>query len=94
MNKVVERFMKDDKIQTIPRKEKDKIALLQYLCRDFEVGHAYSEKEVNVILKKYYDDFAILRRYLVDYQFLQRDLEGKLYELAQRNHGGETSTAE
>ncbi|WP_275086791.1 DUF2087 domain-containing protein [Staphylococcus delphini] len=31
----------------MPRKEKDKVALLQYLCREFEIGHAYSEKEVN-----------------------------------------------
>ncbi|WP_262612595.1 DUF2087 domain-containing protein [Staphylococcus delphini] len=47
MDKIVERFMKDDKIQTIPRKEKDKIAWLQYLCREFEIGNAYSEKEMN-----------------------------------------------
>lgn len=94
MDKIVERFMKDDKIQTIPRKEKDKIALLQYLSREFEIGHAYSEKEVNRILKRFYNDFAILRRYLVDYQLLQRDLEGKWYELAQSHHDDETSTAE
>ncbi|WP_206601550.1 DUF2087 domain-containing protein [Staphylococcus delphini] len=37
----------------------------------------YSEKEVNSILIRYYNDFTILRRYLVDYQLLQRDLEGK-----------------
>ncbi|MBZ8175477.1 DUF2087 domain-containing protein [Staphylococcus delphini] len=36
----------------------------------------------------------ILRRYLVDYQLLQRDLQGKWYELAQSHHDDETSTAE
>ncbi|WP_323694239.1 hypothetical protein P3T90_08410 [Staphylococcus pseudintermedius] len=40
----MERLMKDDKIQTIPRTEKDNNSLLQALCREFEIGHAYSEK--------------------------------------------------
>ncbi|HGH5542954.1 TPA: hypothetical protein ACJI4Y_001503, partial [Staphylococcus pseudintermedius] len=44
MDIIVERLMKDDKIQTIPRTEKDYISLLQALCREFEIGHAYSEK--------------------------------------------------
>ncbi|WP_242449943.1 hypothetical protein [Staphylococcus pseudintermedius] len=45
MDIIVERLMKDDKIQTIPRTEKDYISLLQALCREFEIGHAYSEKK-------------------------------------------------
>lgn len=81
MSTIVERFMKDNKIQSIPRKEKDKIALLEHLCKYFEKGKRYSEREVNLLLKQYYDDFAILRRYLVDYAFLHRDLEGKSYQL-------------
>lgn len=40
MDIIVERLMKDDKIQTIPRTEKDYISLLQALCREFEIGHA------------------------------------------------------
>ncbi|EOE6793799.1 hypothetical protein ACVZOT_002022, partial [Staphylococcus pseudintermedius] len=44
MDIILERLMKDDKIQTIPRTEKDYISLLQALCREFEIGHAYSEK--------------------------------------------------
>ncbi|WP_394356326.1 hypothetical protein [Staphylococcus delphini] len=30
----------------------------------------------------------------MDYQLLQRDLQGKWYELAQSHHDDETSTAE
>ena len=44
MDIILERLMKDDKIQTIPRTEKDYISLLQALCREFEIGQAYSEK--------------------------------------------------
>ncbi|HGH0785266.1 TPA: hypothetical protein ACJHHT_001706 [Staphylococcus pseudintermedius] len=40
MDIIVERLMKDDKIQTIPRTEKDNNSLLQALCREFEIGHA------------------------------------------------------
>ncbi|WP_462128088.1 hypothetical protein [Staphylococcus pseudintermedius] len=37
MDIIVERLMKDDKIQTIPRTEKDNNSLLQALCREFEL---------------------------------------------------------
>ncbi|MDP9233795.1 MAG: DUF2087 domain-containing protein, partial [Actinomycetota bacterium] len=36
-------------------------------------GHYYEEREVNRILKRYHDDYATLRRYLVDEGFLSRD---------------------
>lgn len=35
----------------------------------FESNVFYSESEVNRILKGVYDDFPLLRRYLVDFNF-------------------------
>ncbi|HHU6750855.1 TPA: DUF2087 domain-containing protein [Staphylococcus pseudintermedius] len=66
MNDVKKRFIKNNKIHTIPRKESDKIELFKYLLSAFDKTKEYTEMEVNVILKKYYADYALLRRYLVD----------------------------
>ena len=79
MSTIQQRFMKDDRITTLPRKEKDKIALLQYVVKAFQNNKTYSEYEVNQILKSYYGDYAILRRYLVDYAMLMREDDGKRY---------------
>ncbi|WP_206781252.1 hypothetical protein, partial [Staphylococcus pseudintermedius] len=43
MDIIVERLMKDDKIQTIPRTEKDYISLLQALCREFEMALSFKD---------------------------------------------------
>ncbi|SQA12797.1 Uncharacterized protein conserved in bacteria (DUF2087) [Streptobacillus moniliformis] len=31
----------------------------------------YTEKEINEILKEYFDDYAVLRRYLIDFKYLK-----------------------
>ena len=41
----------------------------------------YTEKELNEKIKELYDDFATMRRYLVDYKFVIRDDYGKNYQL-------------
>lgn len=61
------------KLKTIPAQEKKLLAILRYLAQSFEMGKSYSEREVNEILKKFHDDFASLRRYLIDYGFMQRE---------------------
>ncbi|MER0122179.1 DUF2087 domain-containing protein [Streptococcus sp. ZJ93] len=40
---------------------------------------------MNDFFKIYYDDTAILRRYLVGYGFLERDSYGKIYTIGERN---------
>lgn len=42
-------------------------------------GSVFTEKEVNAFLAEIYDDYAILRRYLVDYGYLSRDQYGLEY---------------
>ncbi|CCI86756.1 DUF2087 domain-containing protein [Lactobacillus gigeriorum] len=75
----LERFLKDGKLITIPRKQKAKEALFDALSEKFEFDRDYSEKEVNAILAEVYDDYAILRRYLVDTKRLARDDYGHHY---------------
>ena len=44
-------------------------------------SETYTEKELNEKIKELYDDFATMRRYLVDYKFVIRDDYGKSYQL-------------
>ncbi|ANZ94143.1 hypothetical protein BFC19_01195 [Brochothrix thermosphacta] len=76
---VLERHVKNNKITSLPRKLKKKVVLLEVIANDFSMNKSYTEKEVNTILYNWYDDFVILRRYLVDYHFLKREDDGSLY---------------
>ena len=42
------------------------------MARVFEPGVRYPEPDVNVMLAAFFDDYAALRRYLVDEGFLAR----------------------
>ncbi|MFN8672692.1 MAG: DUF2087 domain-containing protein [Candidatus Sericytochromatia bacterium] len=62
----------DGSISDFPTKEKRKIIILRQLIKRFETGKNYTEKEVNEILKTAYHDFVTLRRYLIEYGFMDR----------------------
>jgi hypothetical protein len=60
-------------------KEKHKLIVLRELVKRFQGDREYTEKEVNEILKDAYDDFAVLRRYLIEYGFMDREPDGSRY---------------
>ena len=64
-------------------KEKKKIVILRRIAREFIPGRDYSEREVNELLKAIYPDFATLRRALIDYRFLTRTSDGRVYRKAE-----------
>ncbi|AUD65280.1 hypothetical protein BK011_06110 [Tenericutes bacterium MZ-XQ] len=66
-------------LKVFPAKEKKKYVLLTYIIKLFKKGIQYTEKEINEILKPVYEDYVIIRRYLVDYDFLDRLDNGKAY---------------
>lgn len=74
------RFFKDNKLVQIPKKEKDKIRLFDWFVTLFDASKTYTEKEINEVIKRIYDDYAIIRRYMVDYGYLKRTDDGKNYE--------------
>ncbi|SHK26766.1 DUF2087 domain-containing protein [Paramaledivibacter caminithermalis] len=72
---VIKRYFKDEgngKLISFPRKEKRKIIVLNHISKKFKNNKEYTEKEVNDILKKVDDDYVTLRRYLIEYGFLNR----------------------
>ena len=67
------------KLKVFPSKEKQKIVVLTQIARQFETGKRYTEKEVNQIIKEIYADYVTIRRFLVDYGFLDRTRDCKEY---------------
>jgi len=70
---VLRNFTRDGKIVTMPAKRSRRLVLLEHVALRFEVGVRYKESEVNLILRNLHEDYATLRRYLVDEGFLSRD---------------------
>jgi hypothetical protein len=70
---ILKTFMRDGRIVTMPAKRSRRIVLLNHVAQLFEVGVRYSESEVNGKLRKVHDDYAALRRYLVDEGLMSRE---------------------
>ena len=70
--RVLDTFVRDGRIVSIPKAIPKRLVLLEWLAQLFEPGHRYTEAMVNLILGQRYADTATLRRYLVDHQFLDR----------------------
>ena len=69
------------KLKRFSGKEKKKIVILTKIAEQFEYGVKYTEKEMNEIIKEIYDDFALIRRYLIQYGFMDRTNDGRAYWL-------------
>jgi hypothetical protein len=69
----------DGPLKEFPVKAKRKTAILAHLIKRFDPARRYTEKEVNEILRLAYHDYVTLRRYLIDYGFLDRVRDGSAY---------------
>ncbi|PAB58679.1 hypothetical protein CCE28_14385 [Anaeromicrobium sediminis] len=79
-SQVLGKFLnKDGTLKVLPRKEKDKIVILFHMASQFKCNTKYNEMEVNNIIKCVYDDYVTVRRYLIEYGFLQRNNKGSIY---------------
>jgi hypothetical protein len=79
--RVVGRLFTDGRIERVPAKRKVRAAVLLEVVGLFEPGREYSEQEVNAVLLGVHEDFAYLRRELVNYHYLER--EGGRYRTAE-----------
>lgn len=67
------------RLNRFPSKEKRKVVVLQHIIKSFELNRTYTEKEVNEIIKYVYDDFVTIRRYFIEYGFMERAKDGSAY---------------
>lgn len=71
---VLARFLDaDGRLATMPTKRSKRLVVLDHIAQRFELGQTYSEADVNDVLTDFHHDYAALRRYLVDEQFLSRE---------------------
>jgi DNA-binding HxlR family transcriptional regulator len=66
-------FFDGERLKQIPAQRKKRVVILRHLLTRFTPGRDYREREVNDILKVANEDFATLRRELIDYGFMTRD---------------------
>ncbi len=72
IRKVLAAFVRDGRLERIPTARSKRLVILDWLAQEFEPGRRYSEAEVNAKLEARHPDYAALRRYLVDEEFLAR----------------------
>lgn len=72
-------FAPDGSLPRLPTRETHKILVLARVAERFEPGRYYSDAEVRSALSAVNEDFALLRRYLVDFRFMERSADGTAY---------------
>ena len=74
--KVINAFFEYGKLKAIPAQRKKKRIALEVIAEAFEYDRIYTEREVNIIIADFHDDFCTLRRDLVGEELLARDTRG------------------
>lgn len=70
--KVIKSFFKYDKLKGIPVQNKKKQIILEKIVESFEKDRDYTEKEVNLIIADFNDDFCTIRRDLIGFNLMER----------------------
>ena len=74
--KVLDTYFENGKLKQLPMKHAKRLIVLEHIAQDFESGRLYSEKELNGIIMRHFDDYCTIRREMVDGGMLQRNQEG------------------
>jgi len=72
---MIEMFLDEEgRIKQLPSRGEPRRAVLAYLATKFSCDRDYTEKEVNALIDTWhtFGDYFLLRRELIDYQFLCR----------------------
>lgn len=76
----INKFVEGKRILQYPANLTERGELLAWIARDvFETGEYLSEAELNTRLQHYTEDVVVLRRYLVDFQLVERNPDGTGY---------------
>ena len=69
---ILDSAFRDGRLVHLPSKEAKRLVVLDHIAQSFEPGAKYTERQVNATLSAIDEDVSALRRYLVDYGFLDR----------------------
>ncbi len=67
-----------------PKNDFQKQAILLRLLEEFKDGVIYKEEEVNEKLKKYFEDYTLIRRELINFGYMQRNPSTAEYWVVKR----------
>ena len=71
--KVINSFFVYGKLKSIPAQRKKKRIILEEIARSFEPGRVYTEREVNIIIADFHDDFCTIRRDMISEKLMERE---------------------
>ena len=71
--KVIDSFFEYGKLKSIPSQRKKELIVLEEIAKAFETGRDYTEREVNIIIADYNDDFCTIRRDMISEGILTRN---------------------
>ncbi|MDO4241724.1 MAG: DUF2087 domain-containing protein [Microbacteriaceae bacterium] len=79
----IEKFITDDgRISSYPMNADLRIELLEWVAKQvLQPGEVIAEKEMNQRLLRFHNDFSTLRRYMIDYEIMERTSTGTEYAL-------------
>ena len=73
--KVIDTFFEYGKLKSIPTQKKKERIVLEEMVKSFEFGRTYTEREVNIILADFHDDFCTLRRDMIGEKLMDREMQ-------------------
>ncbi len=76
--RVIESFFEYGKLKSIPVQRKKERIILEEIAKSFEVGKVYTEREVNIIIADFHDDFCTIRRDMISEKIMARE-DGKYW---------------
>lgn len=74
--RVIDTFFEYGKLKSIPSQRKKERIILEVIVEQFEFNHIYTEKEVNLLIADFYDDFCTIRRDMIAEKLLARTADG------------------
>lgn len=74
--KVIDTFFEYGKLKSIPSQRKKERIVLEVIADRFEFDRIYTEKEVNLLIADFYDDFCTIRRDMIGENLLSRNADG------------------
>lgn len=81
--KVIDAFFEYGKLKSIPSQRKKERIVLEEIAKVFEKGRKYTEREINILIADFNDDFCTIRRDMISEHILER--ENATYWLAENN---------
>lgn len=74
--KVINAFFEYGKLKSIPAQRKKERIVLEVIAEAFDFDRIYSEREVNIIIADFHDDFCTIRRDMISEDLLDRNDTG------------------